>query len=277
MSELKETLIAAKRRKRDYWVDLFNHKELFLILAKRDIAVRYKQTAIGASWSILRPLMTVLVTVFAFGRIAKLPSEPNTPYVIMAFSGILIWLFFSQMFSQISGSIVGGGNLVSKVYVPRLIIPLSSLAVGILDLLIGIALFIVVAIFYKFGIGWQVLFLPFFILLAYLCALAFGLFFATINVRYRDIAHLIPFIVQFGFFASPVAYSSTNLQSEWWYKYYNLNPIVGVIDGFRWCLLGGNAGFVWASFIPSICIITVVSFISFAYFRKEEDSFVDYL
>ena len=276
--EQRETIIAAKRRKRDYWIDLLRHKELFFILAKRDISVRYKQTAIGASWSILRPLMTVIVTVFAFGRLAKLPSEPNTPYVLMAFSGILIWLFFSQMFSQISGSIVGGGNLVSKVYVPRLIIPLSSVGAGLLDFVIGLVMYFVIAFYFHFPIGWQVLCLPFFVLLAYLCALGFGLFFATLNVRFRDIAQLVPFIVQFGFFVSPSAYSSTTtVAHQWFYKIYNLNPVVGIVDGFRWCLLGGNAPFIWASFIPSVCTIFLVLFLSFRFFRSMEDSFVDYL
>jgi lipopolysaccharide transport system permease protein len=199
MFDSKVTYIAAKRRKRDYWIDLWRHRELFFILAKRDISVRYKQTAIGAAWSIFRPLMTLVVTVFAFSKVAKMPSEVGVPYPIMAFTGVLIWLFFSQMFSQISNSIVGGGNLVSKVYIPRLIIPLSSLASGLLDFLIGMGLFTLLALFYGFSVGFQVLLLPVFVIMAYACALGLGLFFATINVRFRDIAQIVPFVVQFGF------------------------------------------------------------------------------
>lgn len=222
--------------------------------------------------------MTLIVTIFAFNKVAKMPTEEGVPYSIMAFSGVLIWLFFSQMFGQISNSIVGGGNLVSKVYVPRLLIPLSSVAAGLLDFMIGLVMFFILAFFYGFPIGPQVLLMPLFLIMAYGLALGLGLFFTTINVRFRDIAQIVPFVVQFGFFASPIAFSSNvSMKSTAFYSIYNLNPVVGIIDAFRWSLLAGKAPFIWESFIPSLIITTLSLILSFKFFRKMEDSFVDYL
>lgn len=275
---MQEIIISAKQSKLKYWLDIWQNKELFWILAKRDVSVRYKQTAVGALWSVLRPLATVLASLFVFGKIAKLPSEPNTPYAIMVFSGVLIWTFFAQSLQQISSSLVANSNLISKVYFPRLIIPASSLLIGIVDLVISFSVFLLLCVWYDFYPSWQIVLLPIFVLMAFLSALGVGLFMAVLNVRYRDINHIVPFILQFGFYACPVAFSSnTTVHGKWWEIYYNLNPLVGIIDACRWSLLGGNAPFMYGSITPSIVFIVVTLFIGIRYFRSQEDTFVDYI
>ncbi len=272
---MKETIIAPGRTQQHYWRDLWRNRELLYILAMRDLSVRYKQTALGAAWGLLRPLSTMLVMVVVFSKIAKLPPEPGIPYPLMVLAGLTVWTFFSGSFAQISTSVTLNANLVTKVYFPRLIMPLSSVLVSFVDFLISLALFVGIAAWYRLVPGWQILALPAFMLLALLAAFAFGLFFSVINVRFRDIGQLIPFLIQIGFYLCPIAYSSRLVSTEWFYGIYRLNPMVGIIDGFRWSLLGDKAFIDPISIAYSVGIVTVVLIGSLYFFRQRESSFVD--
>ena len=271
------TLIRSGRSEKEYWKDLWRNKELLWILAKRDIAVRYKQTLLGIAWSVVRPLLTMIIMVFVFSKVAKLSGDPGVPYPLMVLAGITVWTFFSSTFTQISNSIVLNSNLVSKVYFPRLLMPISSVSVGFVDFVISLCLFIGFGLYYSYPPGWQIIFLPIFIFLALSCALAFGLLFAAINVRFRDIGQLIPFLVQVGFYVCPVAYSTRLIKDDWYYKYYILNPMVGIIDGFKWCLLGDNVYLNLDSLYSSVIVTAVMLIFSTYFFRKRENTFVDYI
>lgn len=277
MKKDNEIIIKAGKSALHYWREVWRQKELFWILGKRDVMVRYKQSVLGISWAVIRTLLTTLVMAFAFGKIAKLDQDSTLPYILVVIPGVIIWLFFSQSLLQISNSIVGNGNLVSKVYFPRIIIPFSSLLVGLLDAIIAIILFGTVCLYYQFVPSWHIIFAPIFLLLAYLGALGAGLFAATLNVKYRDIGQIIPFVVQFGYFASPVAYTVEKYKSEWWYPIYNLNPVAGTADGMRWALLGDFAQFNWQSFIPMVVFVFVSVIGAIWFFRKNENSFVDHI
>jgi lipopolysaccharide transport system permease protein len=279
MVSSENVVIEAGLSAKNYWRDLWRRRELLWILAKRDLSVRYKQTLIGAGWSVIRPFATMIVMVFAFKIVAKIPPDPNVPYELMVLAGITIWNFFSTTFSQVSHSVLVNGNLVSKVYFPRLIMPISSVVVGLVDFLIAIGLYFVISLFLGNYPTWHVIFLPFFLLLSLGASLAFGLFVSVLNVRFRDIAQLIPFLVQIGMYACPVVYSSRLVEQnadKWWYQFYYYNPMVGIIDGFRWCLLDG-AFFKLSSLYSSVGFIAVLLIISIYFFRKKENSFVDYL
>ncbi len=270
-----EVLIQPGRSERHYWRDLWRNRELLLILSMRDVSVRYKQTALGMAWGLIRPLTTMLIMVFVFSMVAKLKGDPGVPYPLMVLAGITIWTFFSTAFTQISNSVTLNSNLVTKVYFPRLLMPLSSIAVSFLDFLVSLGLFILLAIWYRFLPDWHLLFVPVFVLLAVLAAFAFGLFFAVINVKFRDIGQLIPFIVQIGFYVCPIAYTSQLLADKWWYSIYILNPMVGIIDGFRWSLLGGKTYFNPQSLLASVALTGVCLILSVYFFRKRENTFVD--
>ncbi len=269
--------IKAGGSEKDYWKDLWLNKQLLWILSKRDLSVRYKQTLLGVAWSVLRPLMTMIVMVFVFSYLAKIKSDSDIPYPLMVLSGLTIWTFFANTFTQISNSILINSNLVSKVYFPRLLMPLSSIAVGFVDFLITFVIFLVMTAAFQHPISWQIVFLPCFILLTFITSMGFGLFFAVLNVRFRDIGQLIPFLVQVGMYACPVAYSSTLAQGTWFEKYYNLNPLVGIIEGFRWCLLGDKVYFNPDSLYSTAVISLVILIMSLIYFRKKENTFVDHI
>lgn len=273
-----EVVIQPGRSERHYWRDLWRNRELLYILSMRDVSVRYKQTALGTAWGLIRPLMTMLIMVFVFSKIAKLPADPGVPYPLMVLGGITVWTFFATAFTQISNSVTLNSNLVTKVYFPRLIMPLSSIAISFIDFLVSLGLFIVLAIWYRFIPDWHLLLLPFFIVLALLASFAFGLFFAAVNVRFRDIGQLIPFIVQIGFYVCPIAYSSRLVAQKvgvWWTPLYWFNPMVGIIDGFRWSLLGEKSYFNPQSLIVSICVVLICLALSLYFFRKRESTFVD--
>ncbi|AUD07408.1 ABC transporter permease [Spirosoma pollinicola] len=273
-----EVIIQPGRSERHYWRELWRNRELMYILSMRDVSVRYKQTALGTAWGLIRPLTTMLIMVFVFSKIAKLPADPGVPYPLMVLGGITVWTFFATAFTQISNSVTMNSNLVTKVYFPRLIMPISSVAVSFIDFLVSLGLFIVLSIWYKFMPDWHLLLLPAFIVLALLASFAFGLFFAAVNVRFRDIGQLIPFIVQIGFYICPIAYSSrlvADKAGEWWTPFYWMNPMVGIIDGFRWSLLGEKAYFNPESLLISVGIIGVCLILSLYFFRKRENSFVD--
>jgi len=268
-----DLIIEPSRIEKNYWKDLWRFRELFYILSWRDLKVRYKQTVIGVAWSILRPLLTMIVFTVIFSRIAKLPSEGSAPYAIMVFAAMLPWQFFANSLSESSQSLIGNSNLISKVYFPRLIIPTSSIIVNLVDFLISFGLLILLMIFYQFIPSWHIIFLPLFLLLAFLASFGIGLYLTALNVKYRDFRYIVPFIVQFGLYVSPVGFSSSVIPEKW-RLLYSLNPMVGVIDGFRWAILG-QSNIYWTGFILSIAIILVILFYSIRYFRKMEKTFAD--
>ncbi len=226
------------RAERNYWSDLWHYRELFAILAWRDVSVRYKQTVIGVAWALIRPFLTMVVFTIVFGKLAKLPSDGSAPYPVMVFAGMLPWFLFSSILSEASASLIGNANLISKVYFPRLVIPAASAMTALVDFGINLAMLAVIMLWYGFLPSWRIVLLPAFVVLGVLASLGPALWITALNVKYRDFRYIIPFIVQFGLYVSPVGFSSSVIPDHWRF-WYSLNPVVGVIDGFRWCLLGG--------------------------------------
>jgi len=267
-------IIESGRSEKNYWADLWRYRELFLILAWRDISVRYKQTIIGILWAIIRPFLTMVVFTVIFGRIAKLPSDGSAPYALMVFAAMLPWSLFSNALSESSNSLISNANLIGKVYFPRLIIPAATLVTAFIDFLISFIILIGMMVYYQFAPGWHMLLLPFFIILALLASLGPGLWITALNVKYRDFRYIIPFVVQFGLYVSPVGFSS-KIIPEQWRLLYSLNPLVGVIDGFRWCILGGNSPIYMPGFLLSLAIIAFFLYLGVSRFRKMEKTFAD--
>ncbi len=275
-----DVIIEPGRRKTFYWKDLWRFKGLFYYLAWRDILVRYKQTAIGVLWSVLRPLLTIVVFTLVFNKLGNFPSETGVPYAIMVCVGMLPWQFFSSAFSESANSLVANSNLLTKVYFPRLIVPASTVIVCLIDFLISFVILIGLYVFYSYVPDWRILLFPIFLLLATITAMGFGLFIAALNVKYRDFRYVIPFIVQFGLYISPVGFSSNvvyaNEHIPQILKYlYALNPMVGVIDGFRWSMLGGSVSLHLPEFLSSIAVSVLFLFVGIWYFRKMERTFAD--
>jgi lipopolysaccharide transport system permease protein len=262
------------RAERHYWRDLWAHRELFLILAWRDVAVRYKQTVVGVGWAVVRPFLTMVVFTVIFGTLAKLPSEASAPYSIMVFAGMLPWFLFSSILSEASASILGSANLVGKVYFPRIIIPASSVLVALVDFAINLGMLFLLMVWYGFAPSWRMLLLPCFTLLAIFASLGPSLYITALNVKYRDFRYVIPFIVQIGLYVSPVGFSSAIIPNKWRFL-YSLNPVVGVIDGFRWCILGGTSELYPPGFIASLIVVALSLWIGITYFRRTERSFAD--
>src|ERR1700730_10948235 len=246
-------VIEPGRQERNYWADLWRYRELFRVLAWRDISVRYKQTVIGVAWALIRPFLTMVVFTVIFGKLANLPSEGTAPYPIMVFAGMLPWIFFSSALGDSSNSIVGSASLISKVYFPRLIVPMAAVGVAFVDFTINFMMLVALMIWYQFLPSWQFVLLPAFVALALLAGLGPGLWLTALNVKYRDIRYIIPFLVQLGLYASPVGYNSS-IVPEQWRLFYSLNPVVGVIDGFRWCILGGQSQLYWPGFWLSLIV-----------------------
>ena len=267
-------IIEPGRTEKNYWADLWRYRELFLILAWRDISVRYKQTIIGILWAIIRPFLTMVVFTVIFGRIAKLPSDGSAPYALMVFAAMLPWSLFSSSLTEASNSLISNANLIGKVYFPRLIIPAATLVTAFIDFFISFIILIGMMVYYQFAPGWNMLLLPFFIILALLASLGPGLWITALNVKYRDFRYIIPFVVQFGLYVSPVGFSS-KVVPEQWRMLYSLNPMVGVIDGFRWCILGGNSPIYIPGFLLSLAIITFFLWLGVSRFRKMEKTFAD--
>jgi lipopolysaccharide transport system permease protein len=268
------TVLAPGRAERRYWRDLWEYRELFAILAWRDVAVRYKQTVIGIAWALIRPFITMVVFTVIFGRLAKLPSDGATPYPIMVFAGLLPWFLFSSVLSEASSSLIGNSNLISKVYFPRLVIPAASAVVALVDFLVNFAMLAALMAWYAFLPGWRVVLLPAFIALAVLASLGPALWITALNVKYRDFRFITPFIVQFGLYLSPVGFSSAVVPEQWRF-WYSLNPVVGVIDGFRWCLLGGQSQLYLPGFAASIVVVAFFLWFGVRYFRATERTFAD--
>lgn len=268
-----DLIIEPGRSERNYWKDLWRFRELFFFMAWRDILVRYKQTAMGLAWSIIRPVLTMIVFTVVFGRLAKLPSE-GVPYPILVFAALLPWQFFSTSFSDASASLIGNSNMLTKIYFPRLIIPVSTIIVNLIDFFISFIILVGLMIWYQFIPGWTILYLPFFLLLAFIASLSAGLFVAALNVKYRDFKYIVPFVVQFGLYISPVGFSS-NIVPQKWKLLYSLNPMVGIIDGFRWSILRGNSQIYLPGMLLSIGMVILILIFSIRYFRKMEKTFAD--
>ncbi|MBE9114298.1 ABC transporter permease [Lusitaniella coriacea LEGE 07157] len=268
-----ELVIEAGRTEKHYWQDLWRYRELFYFLAWRDILVRYKQTAIGVAWALLQPFLTMVVLTVVFGKLAKLPSE-GVPYPILVFSAMLPWQFFANSLSACSSSLITNANLISKVYFPRLIVPASAVVVSFVDFLVAGIILLGLMAWYNFVPTWRIVFLPLFIAIAAAASMGAGLWLAALNVEYRDFRYLVPFIVQFGLYISPVGFSS-NIVPEQWRLLYSFNPIVGVIDGFRWAILGGESQLYLPGFALSSGLLLLLLGSSIWYFRKVEKTFAD--
>lgn len=258
---------------RHYWRDIWQYRELFAFLAWRDILVRYKQTVIGIAWSVIRPLLTMIVLTVIFGRLAKLPSE-GVPYPILVYSALLPWQFFSNALNESSNSLIGNANLLSKVYFPRLIMPASSLIVSLIDFAISFGILVLLMIWYRTFPDARIIVLPLFMCLAIFASFGFGVWLAALNVKYRDFRYVVPFLVQFGLYISPVGFSSS-IVPDTWRLLYSLNPMVGVIDGFRWSLLGGKVPIYWPGLLLSLALNLAIFASAICYFRKTERYFAD--
>jgi lipopolysaccharide transport system permease protein len=257
---------------KNYWRDLWHYRELIYFLAWRDTAVRYKQTGIGVAWALIRPALTMLVFV-GFRRLIGFP--PGTvPEPILVFAAVLPWQFFSSALSEAAGSLIGNANLISKIYFPRLLVPLAAVATTAIDFAITLVLLLLLMLWYRFLPGWQLAALPMFLLLAFGLALGLGLLFAALNVEYRDFRYIVPFMVQFGLFVSPIAFSTSDVPAQW-RALYALNPMVGIIDGFRWSVLGGRVGLNAQTVAISAAVTAAVLMLGLWYFRRMEHSFAD--
>lgn len=259
---------------RQYWRDLWAYREIFLILCWRDIKVRYKQMVIGVAWAVLRPLLTMAVLTIVFGRLGKFPSEGNAPYALMVFAGMLPWFLFSTALSEASASIVSNASIVGKVYFPRLLIPLSAMGSAFVDFLVSLALLLPLMAWYGYFPGWRVVFLPLWVLMAIAACLGPALWLTALNVRYRDFRYLIPFVLQIGLYLSPVGFTSSMVPADW-RLVYSLNPIVGVIDGFRWSLVGAQP--YWPGLAASAVVSAFFLWLGLRRFRSTERSFADML
>lgn len=265
--------IEAGRTEAQYWQDLWRYRELFYFLAWRDVLVRYKQTVIGIAWVLIRPFLTMVVFTIVFGSLAKLPSE-NAPYPILVFSAMLPWQFFSNSLSESSNSLINNANLISKVYFPRLVVPTSAVVVSFVDFMISGIILIGLMAWYDFVPGWRILTLPVFIAIAFIASMGTGLWLCALNVQYRDFRYIVPFVVQFGLYISPVGFSS-DIVPERWRLLYSLNPMVGVIDGFRWAILGSESVIYVPGFCLSLGLVLFLFVTGVQHFRKMERTFAD--
>ena len=269
-----EIVIEAGRTEKNYWLDLWRYRELFFILAWRDVAVRYKQTVIGVAWALIRPFLTMLVFTVVFNKVAKLDAPGSLPYALFVFAALLPWQFFSTALSESSNSLIGNANLISKVYFPRLIVPAGSVITSLVDFLITLALMAAMMTWYGVLPDWRLLTLPLFIALAFGASFGAGLWLCALNVEYRDFRYVIPFVVQFGLYVSPVGFSSDKIPEQW-RLLYACNPMVGVIDGFRWALLRGESALWWPSILTSVLLTSVLCLSGVWYFRRTEKTFAD--
>ena len=271
--EAFDLIIEPGRTERNYWRDLWRFRELFYFLSWRDILVRYKQTAIGVIWALLQPFLTMVIFTVVFGKLAHLPSG-GTPYPIMVYAAMLPWQFFSNSLSGASNSLVTNVNLISKVYFPRLIVPAGAIITSFVDFGISGVIIIGLMVYYRFVPSWHIVTLPVFIAIAFAAAIGPGLWLTALNVKYRDFRYLVPFIVQMGLYVSPVGFSSSIVPAKW-RLLYSVNPMVSVIDGFRWAILGGTTRFYWPGFILSLGLVSALLVSGIWYFRKVEKTFAD--
>lgn len=268
-------IIEPNRTTADFLYELVKFRELFVFMALRDILVRYKQTVIGVAWSVIRPLLSMVIFTVIFGRVAKLPSE-GVPYPIMVFSALLPWQYFANSMSSSSESFLRASTMISKIYFPRIILPTSSVLVSAVDFGISFVLLCILMLVYRFAPSPMIFLLPVFFIPATTTALGIGYFFSAVGVRYRDFRHIMPFLVQFGLYVSPVGFSSSVIPDKW-RLLYSLNPMVGVIDGFRWCIQGTASSLYLPGFVISLVTSTLVFWYGLKYFRKTERTFADYI
>lgn len=266
------TTIEPNKIEIQYWRDIWRYRELLFCLTWRDILVRYKQTVIGIGWALIRPLLIMLILTLIFGRIAKF-STTELPYPIIVFCGLLPWHFFASAFAECGSSLISNSGMISKIYFPRLVIPISSILTSIIDFTISCFLMIIIMIFYKYIPSSKIVFLPIFIIQSFFCAFGAGLWISALMVRYRDFKYIVPFIVQFGLYVSPVGFTSSLINSEWRFI-YSLNPIVGVIDGFRWSIIPNESLYI-PSVILSFCGISILLLTGIFYFRSVERTIAD--
>jgi lipopolysaccharide transport system permease protein len=266
-----EVVIEPGRSEKNYWHDLWRYRELFQVLTWRDCAVRYKQTVLGVAWAVIRPVLAMLIFTVIFGRVAKLPSD-GVPYALMVFTGMLPWTFFSTGFTDASNSLISNTNLVSKVYFPRLIVPTATIAAAFVDFFIGLFILAAMMIGYHVLPSWRILLLPIFIVFAFLASLGPSLWVTAVNVKYRDFRYVIPFLVQFGLYVSPVGFTSSVVPHKW-RLLYALNPLVGIIDAFRWSVIGSRL--YWPGLGVSIAVVAVLLWLGIHQFRKTERTFAD--
>ncbi len=275
---MAKLILEAGRTEKHYWADLWRYRELFGILAWRDVTVRYKQTVVGFAWALIQPFATMVIMTVIFGKVAGLPSVGAAPYAIMVFAALLPWQFFANALSTSSQSLVGNANLISKIYFPRIIVPASSMVVAGIDFAISFTIMIGMMAWYQFWPDWRIITLPFFVLIAIAAALGPGLIITALNVKYRDFRYVVPFIVQFGLYVSPVAFNSNVIRSRFGeeiYLIYSLNPMVGVINGFRWAILGSESHVDRGYFCVSMLLVLCLLVIGIWYFRKTERTFAD--
>jgi lipopolysaccharide transport system permease protein len=270
---MSELVIEAGRAERQYWRDLWRYRELFLFFAWRDLLVRYKQTAVGISWSLIRPLLTMAVLTVVFGKLGKMPAG-GVPYPLLVFCGMLPWLFFSTALTEAGNSLISNAGMVSKVYFPRLAITASSVIPSLVDFLISCVFLVALMIWYRFVPPPTVLLVPFFMLLMFGVTLGTGMWVAALMVKYRDFRFIVPFVVQFGLYLSPVGFQSS-VVPERFRLLYGLNPMVGIIDGFRWCILGPSRGIDWLSVAIAIFEVAILVASGMWYFRQTERTFAD--
>jgi lipopolysaccharide transport system permease protein len=268
-----DLVIEAGHAELHYWKDLWRYRELFFFLSWRDVLVRYKQTVIGIAWSVIRPLLTMVILCVIFGKLAKLPSR-DVPYPVMVYAAMLPWQFFANALSESSNSLIYNSNMLTKVYFPRIVVPVSAVIVSLIDFLVSFIILIFLMLWYRFAPSGRIAALPLFLVYALLASLGFGVWLAALNVRYRDFRYIVPFIVQFGLYISPVGFSSDVVPEEW-RLLYSINPMVGVIDGFRWALLGGREHLYWPGFTLSLTVTAMLSFFGMRYFRKTEHVLAD--
>jgi lipopolysaccharide transport system permease protein len=268
-----EIIIEPGRVGKQYWKELWRYRELLYFLSWRDILVRYKQTVIGISWAAIRPVLTMIIFTIIFGKLAKLPSE-GAPYPIMVFAGMLPWQFFSSAVTEASTSVISNVHLLTKVYFPRVFIPTSSVVNSLIDFLISGVIMAGLMAWYNIIPTWRMVILPLFVLIIFAAAMGFSLWLSTLTVRYRDFRYIVPFILQFGLYISPVGFSSS-IVPEQWRLFYSINPLVGIIDGFRWAMLGENIKLFWPGLIVSLGLTLLLLISGFLYFRKMERTFAD--
>lgn len=267
-------VLEPNRIEKQYWRDLWRYRELFAILAWRDVAVRYKQTFIGVAWALIRPFLTMVVFTVIFGTLAKLPSEAGAPYPILVFAAMLPWQFFANALSSCSDSLIANSNLLTKVYFPRLIVPAAAVITSFVDFLISGVILVGLMVWYQWWPTWRLLTLPLWIAIAFAASMGAGLWLASLNVKYRDFRYIVPFIVQFGLYISPVGFSSAIVPAKW-QLLYSLNPMVGVIEGFRWAILGRGAAVNLLGFGLSMAIVALLALSGVRQFRRMEKQFAD--
>ena len=267
-------VLEPNRIEKQFWKDLWRYRELFAILAWRDITVRYKQTFIGVAWALIRPFLTMVVFTVIFGRLAKLPTEGDAPYAVLVFAGMLPWQFFSTALSSCSDSLIANSNLLTKVYFPRLIVPAAAVITSFVDFLISFVILAGLMLWYQWWPSWRLLTLPLWVAVAFAASMGAGLWLASLNVKYRDFRYVVPFLVQFGLYVSPVGFSSAIVPAKW-QLLYALNPMVGVIEGFRWAIIGQGALINPFWLCLSIVITALLVITGVRFFRRMEKGFAD--